>query len=116
MTEAPFARAPEAAPFRWSMVVESLTRPYPVSVSMIVLVALIPLYVFIPVAAGVILLHTLLESRIRWRRYRAVLEGIQQTQSNLLPDIAQIKDRDPDKIVYKFFKELVSELEWVETE
>jgi membrane-associated phospholipid phosphatase len=30
------------------MVVESLTRPYPVSVPMIVLVALIPLYVFIP--------------------------------------------------------------------
>jgi PAS domain S-box-containing protein len=70
-----------------------------------------PLYVFIPLAAVVILLHTLVESRMRWRRYRAVLDAMQQTQSNLLPDIAQIKDRDPDKIVYKFFKELVSELE-----
>lgn len=70
-----------------------------------------PLIVFLPVAAAVILVHSLVESRIRWRRYRSILEGVQQTQSNLLPDIAQIKDRDPDKIVYKFFKELVSELE-----
>jgi PAS domain S-box-containing protein len=70
-----------------------------------------PLYVFLPVAAAVILMHTVVESRLRWRRYRNILDGIQQTQSNLLPDIAQIKDRDPDKVVYKFFKELVSELE-----
>jgi membrane-associated phospholipid phosphatase len=41
-------RAPDAAPFRWSMVVESLTRPYPVSIPMIVLVVLVPFYIFIP--------------------------------------------------------------------
>jgi PAS domain S-box-containing protein len=70
-----------------------------------------PLYVFIPVAAAIILLHTAVESRLRWRRYRAILESMRQTQSNLLPDIAQIRDRDPDKVVYKYFKELVSELE-----
>ena len=70
-----------------------------------------PLYIFLPVAAAVILFHTVVESRLRWRRYRTILESMQQTQSNLLPDIAQIKDRDPDKVVYKFFKELVSELE-----
>jgi len=70
-----------------------------------------PLYVFLPVVGAVILMHTWVESRMRWRRYRTILDGIQQTQSNLLPDIAQIKDRDPDKVVHKFFKELVSELE-----
>jgi PAS domain S-box-containing protein len=70
-----------------------------------------PLYVFLPMAVIIIFLHTVVESRLRWRRYRVVLEGMRQTLSNLLPDIAQIKDRDPDKIVYKFFKELVSELE-----
>jgi membrane-associated phospholipid phosphatase len=32
---------------RWSMVAESLTRPYPVSISMIVLVSLVPFYLFI---------------------------------------------------------------------
>ena len=32
----------------WGLVRESLTRPYRVSVSMVVLVALVPLYVFIP--------------------------------------------------------------------
>lgn len=35
-------------PFRWRLVVESLTRPYPVSLPMILLVLLVPLYLFIP--------------------------------------------------------------------
>jgi hypothetical protein len=39
---------PPAVRFRWSMVVESLSRPYPVSISMIVLVLLVPFYIFIP--------------------------------------------------------------------
>jgi len=70
-----------------------------------------PWYVFLPSVAVVISLHVIVESRLRWRRYRTFLDGIQKTHSNLLPDIAQIKDRDPDKIIHKFFKELVSELE-----
>jgi PAS domain S-box-containing protein len=70
-----------------------------------------PWYAFIGVAVIIIVVHALVESRMRRRRYKSILEGIQQTQSNLLPDIAQIKDRDPDKVVHKFFKELVSELE-----
>ena len=37
----------EAAPIRWSHVVESLTQPYPVSVPMVLLVALVPFYIFI---------------------------------------------------------------------
>lgn len=32
---------------RWSLVAESLNRPYPVTLSMVVLVSLVPLYVFI---------------------------------------------------------------------
>ena len=49
MTDGPLMRAPETAPLRWSMVAESLTRPYPVSIPMIVLVGLVPFYIFIPV-------------------------------------------------------------------
>ena len=41
-------KAPEATPFKWSMVAESLTRPYPVSIPMVVLLALVPFYLFIP--------------------------------------------------------------------
>lgn len=37
-----------AIPLRWRMVVESLNRPYPVSLPMILLVLLVPLYIFIP--------------------------------------------------------------------
>src|SRR5258706_10124045 len=40
-------RAPEPVRVRWSMLVESLTRPYPVSIPMVVLVALVPCYIFI---------------------------------------------------------------------
>lgn len=40
-------RAPDAIPFRWSMIAESLTRPYPVSMPMVVLVSLVPFYIFI---------------------------------------------------------------------
>lgn len=34
-------------PTTWSMVAHSLTRPYPVSIPMVVLVSLVPLYIFI---------------------------------------------------------------------
>jgi PAS domain S-box-containing protein len=70
-----------------------------------------PWYVFVGVAVLVIGIHAVAESRLRWRRYRTILEGMRRTQGNLMPDISQIKDRDPDKIVHKFFKELASELE-----
>ena len=40
-------RAPEASRFQWSMVVESLTRPYPLSIPMVVLMLLIPFYIVI---------------------------------------------------------------------
>lgn len=39
--------APGAMPGRWSMVVQSLTRPYRVTLSMVVLVSLIPFYIVI---------------------------------------------------------------------
>ena len=47
MEAAPVAPA-TAAPLRWSTVVATLTRPYRVTVPMVVLVSLVPLYVFIP--------------------------------------------------------------------
>jgi membrane-associated phospholipid phosphatase len=40
-------KRPEEIPFRWSMVAQSLTRPYPVTVPMVVLVMLVPFYIFI---------------------------------------------------------------------
>jgi membrane-associated phospholipid phosphatase len=41
-------RAREELPFRRSMIAQTLTRPYPVSVPMVVLVLLVPVYLFIP--------------------------------------------------------------------
>ena len=38
----------EASPSRWRMVVQSLARPYRVSAPMVLLVALVPFYIFIP--------------------------------------------------------------------
>ena len=70
-----------------------------------------PWYIFLPVAVLIVTIHYVAESRLRWRRYRSILEAIRQTQSNLLPDIAKIKDRDPDRVIHKFFKEVVAELE-----
>lgn len=35
-------------PFRWSMVAESLARPYRVTLAMIILVGMVPLYILIP--------------------------------------------------------------------
>lgn len=37
-----------ASPFNWRMVAHSLARPYRVPISMVLLVALVPLYIFIP--------------------------------------------------------------------
>jgi len=45
------ANTPETVPLRWGMVVASLNRPYPVTLPMVLLVSLVPLYMFIPVSA-----------------------------------------------------------------
>lgn len=42
------AGLPKETPFRWSMVADSLKRPYRVTVPMVVLVMLVPVYLFIP--------------------------------------------------------------------
>ncbi len=47
MTDDLVVTAPGAVPFRWSMVVESLSRPYPVSMPMLVFVLLVPFYFLI---------------------------------------------------------------------
>src|SRR3954463_6988539 len=43
----PTTDASDADRIRWSMVAESLNRPYRVSLSMVVLVSLVPFYIFI---------------------------------------------------------------------
>lgn len=51
MTSQPLSqrtRASEALLLRWSLAVEMLTRPYRVTVPMVVLVSMVPFYVFIP--------------------------------------------------------------------
>src|SRR5213593_2078979 len=40
-------KAPDKIAVRWSMVVQTLTRPYPVTISMVALVSLVPFYIFI---------------------------------------------------------------------
>ena len=47
MTDDSLMRAPDAGPVRWGMVVETLTRPYRVTLPMVVLVSLVPFYIFI---------------------------------------------------------------------
>jgi membrane-associated phospholipid phosphatase len=47
MTDEPLMTAPDAIPFRWSMVVQALTRPYRVTLPMVVLASLVPFYIFI---------------------------------------------------------------------
>ena len=72
---------------------------------------LTPGYVYVSLAAVAVVLFALLQWGLRWRRYRSIVDGVRQTHGNLLPDISKIKDGDPDKVVHKFLKELVSELE-----
>jgi membrane-associated phospholipid phosphatase len=50
-------RAAEDLPFRWSMVADSLRRPYPVMLPMVVLLLLVPFYLFIPALTPVRTLH-----------------------------------------------------------
>ena len=47
MTDDPLLRAPDGIPLRWGMVVQTLTRPYRVTSSMVVLVLLVPFYIVI---------------------------------------------------------------------
>lgn len=46
VTDSPM-RASEAMPSKWSMVTRTLTRPYPVSMPMVLLVLIVPFYIFI---------------------------------------------------------------------
>ena len=48
----------ETSPSTWALVVQSLNRPYPVSFSMLVLVSLVPMYIFIASAMWARALHT----------------------------------------------------------
>jgi membrane-associated phospholipid phosphatase len=47
VTDESVMRAPAAVPSTWGLVVQSLTRPYPVSPAMVAFVALVPFYIFI---------------------------------------------------------------------
>jgi membrane-associated phospholipid phosphatase len=47
MTDDPGVSAPETVSFYWGLVRQSLSRPYPVTFSMVALVSLVPLYIFI---------------------------------------------------------------------
>src|SRR5688572_2071191 len=38
----------EAGPFRWGMIAQSLRRPYRVTIPMVLLVSLVPFYIFLP--------------------------------------------------------------------
>ncbi len=49
--------APAAPATRWGMVVQTLTRPYPVTLPMVVLVLLVPVYLFIPALTPVTTVH-----------------------------------------------------------
>lgn len=42
------SKTSDAIPFSWSMVAQSLARPYRVPIPMVLLVALVPFYIFIP--------------------------------------------------------------------
>ena len=51
---------PQATLIQWSLVRESLRKPYPVTMPMVALALLVPLYVFIPQLATttpIVLLH-----------------------------------------------------------
>jgi len=77
----------------------------------VLLVRFTPWFVFLPCTLLIVAVHTLVERRVKWRRYRSLLQSIQHTQSALLPDVAQVREHDPDRLMYKFFKELVAEVE-----
>ena len=47
MTHESSTRSVDGAPITWSTVAQSLNRPYPVTIPMVVLVSLVPLYLFI---------------------------------------------------------------------
>jgi membrane-associated phospholipid phosphatase len=47
VTDHPLTNLAEEVPFRWSMIARSLTRPYRVIIPMVVLVSLVPFYIFI---------------------------------------------------------------------
>lgn len=72
MTGEAFAKTHAAGGVRWRMVGESLTRPYRVTFSMVILVSLVPLYLFIPAMvrgpfnAPAMLLDGLIPLRPEW--------------------------------------------------
>lgn len=47
MSDDSFPSAPDTGPCRWSLALQTLSRPYPVSLPMVVLVLLVPFYIFI---------------------------------------------------------------------
>ncbi len=73
VTATPSTSAPDTIPNKWRTIVQALNRPYPVSVPMVVLVSLVPFYIFLarivanrPLHAPVLVLDSLLPLQPAW--------------------------------------------------
>jgi len=75
------------------------------------LAALLPWYVFIPVACFLVYLHLLYVHRRRKKRFQAIIQSIRNIQTDTFSELGQANGKDVDRMIFESFKEVAAELE-----
>jgi PAS domain S-box-containing protein len=75
------------------------------------LAALLPWYVFVPIACFLVYLHFLYVYRRRKNRFQAILQSIRNIQTEAFSEIGQANGKDIDSMIFESFKEVAAELE-----
>jgi PAS domain S-box-containing protein len=75
------------------------------------LAALLPWYVFVPVACFLVYLHFLYVYKRKKKRYQTLLQSIRNIQTEAFTDIGHTTGKDVDSMIFESFKEVAAELE-----
>ncbi len=75
------------------------------------LAALLPWYVFVPIACFLVYLHLLYVYRRRKRRFQAIIQSIRNIQTEVFSDLGHANGKDIDRLIFDSFKEVAAELE-----
>ncbi len=73
--------------------------------------AVLPWFVFVPLAIVFASAHIFWETRILGRRYQTILDNMRSIQGEPVASVSTIDPEDIDRTIYKTFKEVVNELE-----
>jgi PAS domain S-box-containing protein len=75
------------------------------------LAALLPWFVFVPVACFLVYLHFLYVYKRKQKRFQAIMQSVRNIQTEAFIDVGSSNGKDIDHVIFDSFKEVAAELE-----